>query len=289
MRVVTDSTACLPADLVSENGLTVVPLQVVLAGRALAEGIEVTSVELAQAMLAGQSVTTSRPAPETFVQVYRDVAAAGAAGIVSVHLSGGLSGTVEAARIAARAVTDLGIAVEVVDSRSVASGLGFAALSAAAAAAAGASTDAVAQIAEHRARASQVWIYVDTLEYLRKGGRIGAGIALLGSALAVKPLLRMADGELTGCERVRTASRAMARLEEIVVARTLATQADRSVRTVDLGVHHLGCPGRAEALATRLRERLPDAHVFSPTEIGAVLAAHTGPGTLGVVLSPHPF
>ncbi|MFZ0158454.1 MAG: DegV family protein, partial [Kineosporiaceae bacterium] len=127
--VVTDSTSYLPAGLAERHGLVVVPLQVVITGRSLAEGVEVTSGQVAQALLAGQAVTTSRPAPASFARTYRKLAgdSARSTGIVSVHLSGELSGTVDAARVAAREVAADGITVEVVDARSMGLGLGFAA------------------------------------------------------------------------------------------------------------------------------------------------------------------
>lgn len=277
--VVTDSTAYLPAELVERHRLTVVPLQVVLHGRSLAEGVEVSSAEVAQALLARDSVTTSRPAPQLFSETYRRLAAGGADGIVSVHLSGELSGTVEAARTAAREVASEGVPVHVVDSRSLGMGLGFAALAAVRALEDGADAQAAAREASRRGLATSGWLYVDTLEYLRRGGRIGPAVAMLGSALAVKPLLVLVDGRLESLDRVRTASRALARLEEIVVAEV-------GDQEVDLAVHHLAAPTRAEELAERLRDRLPGLCSLYIGEVGAVVGAHVGPGMLGVVESP---
>lgn len=121
---------------------------------------------------------------------------------------------------------------------------------------------------------------MDTLDYLRRGGRIGAAQALLGSALAVKPLLRLGGGRIEPLEKVRTASKAIARLEEIVVERAAAGP-------VDIAVHHLAAAERAEALADRLRRRVPGLAELLVSEVGAVIGAHTGPGLLGVVLSPR--
>ncbi|MBX6766445.1 MAG: DegV family EDD domain-containing protein, partial [Actinomadura rubrobrunea] len=122
--------------------------------------------------------------------------------------------------------------------------------------------------------------YVDTLEHLRRGGRIGAAATLLGSALMVKPLLGIVDGRIVPVEKVRTASRAVARLEELAVDFA-------GDRPVDVGVQHLSAAHRAEALAARLRDRIPrvgDVHVG---EVGPVIGAHVGPGMLGVVIAPH--
>ena len=276
MAVVTDSTAYLPDRLVVEQGLVVVPLQVVIDGRSLAEGVEVGSREVAEALAARQPVTTSRPAPAAFAQTYRE---AGTARVVSVHLSGDLSGTVGAAQVAAREVAADGIAVDVVDSRSLGLGLGFAALAAARSARAGADLNEVAMAAARCAYATALWLYVDTLEHLRRGGRIGPAAAMLGSALAVKPLLHLVDGRLEPLERVRTAARALSRLEEIVVA-------EAGPRRVDVGVQHLAAADRAEELAERLRRRLPGLRDLHVGEVGAVVGAHVGPGMIGVVVAP---
>lgn len=279
VAVVTDSTAYLPAELAADLGVTVVPLQVVVGGRALAEGIEVSSAEIADALRGWQRVTTSRPSPQQFVDTYRELAGHGAAGIVSVHLSGDLSGTVDAARAAARTVGDEGLQVDVVDSRLLAMGLGFAALTAARAAADGAAAPEIARRTARQAASTGVWLYVDTLEYLRRGGRIGAASAWLGSALAVKPLLYLVDGRVEPLERVRTASRALARLEEIAVAEAGTGQ-------VDVAVQHLAAAERADELAQRLRARIPGIRDLVVDEVGAVVGAHCGPGMLGVVVAP---
>jgi len=175
-------------------------------------------------------------------------------------------------------VADEGIEVHVVDSRTIAMGLGFAVLAAARAAATGASIDVVAAAAVDQAAATDTLFYVDTLEHLRRGGRIGAAAALFGAALAVKPLLHVRDGQIAPLEKVRTASKALARLEVLVVERAGEGE-------VDLAVHHLAAPDKAQALAARLQESLPrivDLHV---SEVGAVVGAHVGPGLLGVVVS----
>jgi DegV family protein with EDD domain len=259
--------------------VTIIPLQVVVGGRSLAEGVEVSSSQVADALREWQPVTTSRPSPQAFVDIYRELAAGGATGIVSVHLSGDLSGTVEAARTAARAVAADGIGVEVVDSRLLAMGLGFAALTAARAAAGGAGAAEVARRATRQSLSTGVWLYVDTLEYLHRGGRIGAAAAWLGSALAVKPLLHLVDGRLEPLERVRTTSRALARLEEITVA-------EAGTAAVDVAVQHLAAAARADELAERLRARIPDIRQLVVDEVGAVVGAHAGPGMLGVVVAP---
>ncbi|MEU8541633.1 DegV family protein [Streptomyces sp. NPDC048717] len=277
VAIVTDSTAYLPPQALERHDVTVVPLTVVIGDRALEEGTEISARSLAEALQKRRAVTTSRPAPEVFAAAYRAAAEAGAQGIVSLHLSGEFSGTYDAAVLAAESAP---VPVRVVDTRMVGMALGFCALAAAETVEAGGSLDEAVAAAEKRAVGTSAYFYVDTLDYLRRGGRIGAAQALLGSALAVKPLLELEGGRIELREKVRTASRAIARLEEIAVERA-------GTGPVDVAVHHLAAPERADALAERLRERLPAVRDLQVTEVGAVIGAHTGPGLLAVVVSPR--
>jgi DegV family protein with EDD domain len=276
VAVVTDSTAYLPAELSGSYDLTVVPLTVVINGAEGLEGVQIQPAEVARALSARRyAVSTSRPAPSQFVEAYRRLLDAGADGVVSVHLSAKLSGTVEAASLAAAEVGDR---VQVVDSGTTGMGLGFAALAAAKAATDGKDLDEVrATAADHAARVSTLF-YVDTLEFLRRGGRIGAASALLGTALSVKPILHVVDGAIVVRDKVRTAGRALAKLVDLAVEASGDGE-------VDIAVHHLQAPDRAAALADavsmRLSDRLRDSYI---TEIGAVVAAHVGPGLAGVVV-----
>ncbi|MEU0665552.1 DegV family protein [Streptomyces lavendulocolor] len=275
VAIVTDSTAYLPPQTMERHGITAVPLTVVIGDRALEEGAEISARSLALALQKRRSVTTSRPSPEVFAQAYRAAAARGAGAIVSLHLSAEFSGTYDAALLAAK---DAPVPVRVVDTGMVAMALGFCALAAAETAEAGGTPDEVVAAAEKRAANTSAYFYVDTLEYLRRGGRIGAAQALLGSALAVKPLLELEGGRIEPREKVRTASKAIARLEEIAADRAGASP-------VDIAVHHLAAPDRAAALAERLRARVPGLAELHVSEVGAVIGAHTGPGLLGVVVS----
>ncbi|MFE1321163.1 DegV family protein [Kitasatospora phosalacinea] len=312
LALVTDSTAYLPQEAVDRHRIRVVPLSVAVGDEVFAEGVEISPKDVAEALRSKQRVTTSRPSPETFAAAYRAAAEAGARGIVSIHLSAELSGTAEAARLAAPAVP---VPVRVVDSRLVGMALGNCVLAAAESAgaldaarsgagaadagggaggAAGAAVvggdgtgadgteadlDLVVAAAEGRAAATAGFFYVDTLEHLRRGGRIGTAQALVGSALAVKPLLHLAGGRIEPLEKVRTASRAIARLEEIAVERA-------GRQPVDITVHHLAAEHRAEPLAERLRDRVPGLEGLCVSEVGAVIGAHVGPGLLAVVVSP---
>ena len=274
VALVTDSTAYLPERLVAQHGIRVVPVQVVVGGIAYSEGIEITSTEVAAALRSFNPVSTSRPAPEEFAAAYQAAADVGASAIVSAHLSADMSGTYDSAVLAARTAP---IEVQVVDSRSIGMGLGYAVLAGAAAAESGATCDGVADAVRDSAAHSVAFFYVDTLEYLRRGGRIGAAQAFFGSALAVKPLLQLVDGRVAPHSKVRTATRALSQLEELVVAQPGATDAD-------ITVHHLDASARATDLAGRLQARLPGARILV-IEVGAVVGAHVGPGMVAVVVA----
>jgi DegV family protein with EDD domain len=278
VAVVTDSTSYMPAGAAVSLGVRVVPLHVTVGSASHLDGVSLSPADLAAAMAARVRVSTSRASVAELVAVYRAALEAGASAVVAVHLSRQLSGTWEAAQLAAEELGGRPV-VRVVDSRSVAMGLGFAVLDAAAAAGNGASADEVEQVAVSTAGRSRTYFCVDTLEYLRRGGRIGAAAALLGTALAVKPLLHVRDGRIEPLEKVRTASKAVARLAEMAV-RAAGAGPCRVV------VHHLAAAAPAQSLAERLRQRLPALVDCVTCELGAVLGAHTGPGALGVVVLP---
>ena len=279
--VVTDSTASLPAEVVEARGIVVVPLEVVIGAEVHEEGSPGATPETVAAALRGfRPVSTSRPAPARFLEAYEAAAAAGAPALVSVHLSGEMSGTFESAQLAAR---EASVPVVTVDTRQVGVATGYAALTAADVLDAGGTVEEAADAARARAAASSSLFYVDTLEYLRRGGRIGAASALFGGALAVKPLLRIADGRVATLEKVRTSARALARLEELAV-----TAAEDS--PVDVCVAHLASPDRAGHLTERLADRLAanlEGRDIWCGELGAVLGAHVGPGMLAVCVAPR--
>lgn len=274
VAVVTDSTACLPPELL--GGITVVPLTVVIGGRSGSEGADVTPATVAAALTERRvAVTTSRPSPGQFADAYRRLLGTGAAGIVSVHLSAQLSGTCEAAALAAAEVDPERIAV--VDSRSTGMALGFCARAADAAAATGVVAGAVAGAARSAAGSTTTFFYVDTLEFLRRGGRISAAEALLGTALLVKPILHVTDGVITAREKVRTTSRALERLVDLAVAAAGESE-------VDVAVQHLAAPDRAAEVGAMVADRLAGRlRQLWTCEVGAVVAAHCGPGLVGVV------
>ncbi len=278
VAVVTDSTASLPPEVVARYGIEVVPCYVVLAGRSGREGEEITTGDVARALgVRGQKVSTSRPTPGDFVAAYRRRLAAGADRVVSVHLSADLSGTWEAARLAAAQVGEH--VVTVVDTRSTAMGTGFPVLAAARAAADGADAAAVAAAATGTAARTRTLFVVDTLEHLRRGGRIGSATSLLGTALSIKPLLHVVDGRVVPLERVRTTTRAITRL--VQRAAEAAGGPGASV-----AVHHLAAADRAQRLATQVQEAIPGIRELHVSELGAVIGAHVGPGAVGIVVAP---
>jgi DegV family protein with EDD domain len=278
VAVVTDSTALYPSGE-APAGVSVVPLQVIIDEQCFAEGEAEASPEAVVAAFATKKrVTTSRPAPASLLEVYERLAAEGYAEVLSLHLSADMSGTFESAQLAARETT---IPVTTLDTRAVGPAVGFAAAAAVAAVDRGASATEAALVARARAEATRSLIYVDSLEPMRRGGRIGTAAALLGSALAVKPLLTLDDGRIKVLEKVRTAQRALARMEELA----LEAAGDRPV---EVAVAHLAAAERAERLATSLTERLGE-QLAVPVrcgQVGAGLGAHVGPGMVAVVVTP---
>jgi DegV family protein with EDD domain len=280
VAVVTDSSAYLPDGFANRHAVHVVPLHVLIDDCSGLDGVDIGPAEVAAALTGRRAVTTSRPNPEEFAQIYRKLLDDGADGIVSVHLSRELSGTWESAYLAAR---EIGVdVVRVVDSRTAVMGLGFAVLRAATAAGSGAGSVAVEDAAVTAAARTRTFFMVETLEYLRRGGRIGSAAAFLGTALAVKPVLHVKDGHIVPLEKVRTTNRAVARLVDLAEAAAVETGAD----AVELAVHHLAAHDRAVELATRLDERISPSAGCVVSELGGAIGAHTGPGMLGVVVCP---
>jgi DegV family protein with EDD domain len=274
VAVVTDSTADLPLPA-EELGVAVVPLRVTVGTSVAVDGA-VTPAEVAQALREKKRVTTSRPTPAEFAARFRECLDGGASHVVSVNISAALSGTWEAATLAAQDFPH-GV-VRVVDSRSTAAGLGFAVAAAAGVASGGGTAAEVQGAAAAAVDRTRTLFYVDTLEYLRRGGRIGSASALLATSLSVKPLLQMVEGHIVGLEKVRTSSKAMARLVDLAVDAA-------GPGAVDVAVHHLAAEARAGTVAAQLAERLPHAETVRIAELGAVISAHLGPGVIGVVVA----
>src|SRR3954447_17806933 len=272
VAVVSDSNAYLPKRLADANGLTMLQQYVLYGdGRRVHED-EVDLDTFFNDMRAAELPTTSHPTTEYFRTAYEQLLASAEA-IVSVHSSGQLSHTVQAA---AEAAEQLGATdrIHVVDSLSAGGGLGVIALAAARRAAAGESAERVVATAEDARSEMKMWFAIDSLEFLRRGRRIGAASAWVGSTLRVKPILTMEDGQMKPVERVRSAERALERLVDYARQRH-SSGADAWV------VQHVRSPELADKLTDRAREVFGTDPVFC-SEIGAVVGAHVGPGLLGL-------
>lgn len=278
VAIVTDSTSSLSAEDAEREGIAIVPLQVIIGAGVFTEGVDVTADMLAEALAAFVPVSTSRPTPDDFLAVYERLAAEGADAIVSVHLSAKMSGTFDSAMLAAK---EASVPVTCIDSTQVGIATGFAAGRAAQARDAGEDATGVAEAARRAGDSSTVLLYVDTLEYLKRGGRVGAAAALIGSALAVKPILTITDGLVVPLERVRTQAKALARLEALAVEKAGACEGG-----FDIGVQHLATPAVASAVADRLAKAL-DHDSISVDEVGASIGAHVGPGMISVTVTPR--
>ncbi len=265
-RVVTDSTADVPPAWCERYGIEVVPLRVLFGAESFRDQVDLSVDQFfARLRQADHLPTTSAPSPGDFAEVYERLSRE-CEGVVSIHISGELSATVEAARVGARSVE--GLPVHVIDSRCVTMCVAFLCQ---VAAEAETLEEAVRRV-EERVGRQRILALLDTLRYLEMGGRIGRGQALLGTVLDVKPILGLAEGRVVPLERVRTRSRAIPRLvqrlrEDLPVER--------------LAVMHAEAPEDAERVRARLAAELPDVQV-EIGKIGAVLGTHVGPGAVGL-------
>ncbi len=275
VAIVTDSTQYLPPDVLAREELHVVSLYVHQRDQQRREADITDYVGFYESLRAASDLpTTSQPSVGDFLAVFEPLLDSGR-DVVAVLISGGISGTVESARQAAQeALRERSERrVEVVDSGTTAGGLAIIAMAAAAAARAGADAAAVAERARAAAESLKIWFAVDTLEFLRRGGRIGAAQAWLGGALKIKPILTL-DGVITPIERVRTSRRAVDRLVEYAQAR-------KDDGATAWATQHIQAPEEAQALTDRCREVFGSEPLFIG-EIGPVLGSHVGPGLLGV-------
>jgi len=273
VAIVSDTCHYLPSELVAANEIHLVSLYVHWPEETVRES-EISDYDEFYARLGSTSElpTTSQPSIGDFLAVYEPLLGDGHE-IVSIHLAGGMSGTVRAAEQAREQLGRRADLVHVVDSATACGGQGLVVLAAAAAARTGADAQSVRDRAI-RARANlRMWFAIDTLEYLRRGGRIGGAQAWLGGALKIKPILTV-ESEITPIERVRTSRRAFERMAELL--------AERATDGADgWMVQHIQAPGEAEALVERGRE-LFGCEPAAVSEIGPVIGAHVGPGLLGI-------
>ena len=270
MGIVTDSSCDLPEDLVEKWGIEVVPLSIRFGDVELTDREELTTAEFwARCAGSAELPSTAAPSPGRFEQAYRSLADRGASGILVVTISGALSATIQSAELAARAVD--GVEVRIVDSRTVSLGLGTIALACAEAAATGRDLDAIETLAGDLVARTRVFGALDTLDNLRKGGRIGNAKALLATALNIKPIIEVAGGVVEQHGKQRTRSKALTFLVDKV--------ASYRGRIEHLAVLHADCSD-VDAFVERLRP-LTDGEIVVG-QIGPVIGAHAGRGTIGV-------
>ena len=273
IAIVTDSTAYMPANLLEQYGIFVVPNVVNWGTQTFRDGVDIQSKEFFERLKKDPVLPTTAVAS---IGEFRDVyarAAETAPGVVGVHLSGKLSGTYSAAVQAGKLLT--GTRVEVIDSNATAMAMGFVVLAAARAAQAGKSFEDVVQAARDTIPHVGVVFTLETLEFLRRGGRIGGAAAFVGSLLDMKPILDLRDGRVEPMERVRTKRKAVDRVLEIIVARATGKSPIR------LATLHANAPGEAAALLEKCQQRLGAVEAIL-CEVSPTVAVHTGPGTVGL-------
>jgi len=280
VAVVTDSTQYLPREFADAQGIRQVSLYVGWRGQPERE-LEMDGFDAFYARLRTdpELPTTSQPSIGDFLAVWEPLLQEGR-DIVSIHLAGGISGTCEAARQAHGLLREhgLGERVEVIDGETACGGMGLLVLAACAAARTGADRDAVAERVRETRRSLKIWFCLDTLEYLRRGGRVGKAQAWLGGTLRIKPILSM-EYEIVPVERVRTAGRAFERM--VQYAQQLHDEgSDGWV------VQHIQASEQAERLIERCREIFDSEPVFT-SEVGPVIGTYTGPGLIGVGAIPR--
>ncbi|WP_062388225.1 DegV family protein [Demequina iriomotensis] len=276
VAVIVDSAASLPPALAGRWGIGVVPLQVTAGGESWAEGRGIGPDQVVALLRAGDEVSTSQPTPAAFDAAIAAAVDAGAEGIVILSLSSMLSGTCEAARAAAARST---VRVEVVDTRTVAMAQGFAAIAAAQAAHAGAPIDRVADAARTVAATARCVFYVESLDHLRRGGRIGPAVAAVGRVLGIRPVLEVVDGEVIVASRARSLGRARAQLHA-----TVDEAVERCAHPV-VAVMGVGADDAGESVAREIEARHPGVGPVVLGDVSAVLGVHAGPGTLSAVVA----
>lgn len=278
VRIVTDSTADLPKELAAKYEITVVPLKVIFNGEeSFKDGVDIETEEFYRRQVERREIsTTSQPTPAEFASAYSRLAAGGDS-ILSIHISSGLSGTYQSARLAEEMVP--GADIRVIDSKVTSMGLGLIVLEAARAAAEGKSKEDILEIVNDRISKINVFFIVDTLEYLMRGGRIGKAQAFLGTILNIKPLLYLKDGLVQPYEKVRGKAKAIERLAQIVEEKV-------GKQKIKCSLVHGMDPAGVEQLRQKITSRLNcDEPVVS--KLGAVVGTHVGPGVLGIVFIPE--
>jgi DegV family protein with EDD domain len=269
IKIVTDSTCDLPIALINALDITVIPLFINVGEQEYRDGIDLSRQEFYERLPQFRpSPTTAAPGPDTFHRAYERLASEGATEILSIHISIKLSGIVDIARQAARETSI--VPVTVFDSRQLSLGTGFEVLTAAKATAQGNSIHEIIELLNDQISRTHVFAALDTLEFLRRSGRMNATISRLGELLQIKPLLKMFDGNPTA-ERVRTHKRAIKRVVELL---------NEAAPFEQVAILHSLAADQARALLDEIKPLLPDGNILFE-EITPVLGAHIGPGVIG--------
>lgn len=278
---VTDSTSGLPDMWLRRFGVSVVPLDVLAADRSYIDGVEISPQDIVGLLRGKTVVTTSRPAPGRFLRVFDELEATGTTDIVCVHLSSLLSGTCEAAHLAG---LDVHARVKVIDSGLIGAGVAAALLAGGLARRQGADADLVVRTMADCAARTKVTAYVDSLDYLRRGGRIRASRAFFGTALGLRPIMQCHEGQLQVVETARGGARGWQRLARVAADSVPGAATGDTV--VDVAVQHVDSNLAAHQVMALLRSYMPAISRCWIAPVGAVLAAHGGPGALAVTVSP---
>jgi DegV family protein with EDD domain len=272
IRIVTDSTCDLPAELIAEHRITVAPLYVNFGDRSFLDGVNLSRGEFyARLPSSTPPPTTSAPGVEVFTGIYQRLIGEGASGILSIHVASMLSNVVSIAQLAASKIS--AAAVRVLDGGQITLGTGFLAVHAARMAAEGASLEAIAESVEALAGRTHSFAALDTLEYLRRGGRVNLVMFSVGTLLQLKPILKMHAGKIV-TERARTSRGAIDRLVNLA----LQLEPLESIALV-----HAATSERLELLRQQVQARLPGVPIRMVGEVAPVIGAHVGPGSVGTV------
>ena len=267
IRLVTDSTCDLPDEIIKRYGITVVPLYINVGESGYLDGVELTREEFYQRLPEWDPPpTTATPSPESFIETYDRLAGEGASEILSIHISVSLSATVDVARVAAERTTS--VPVTVYDSRQLSLGTGFLVERAAIAVSQGKNMDEIIELLEDQTGRTYVFAALETLEFLRRSGRMNGAVAGIGTLLQIKPLLKMHEGEPTS-ERVRTSNGASKRLLELLEEKKPFER---------VALVHTHADEKARALLKQVQAKLPED--IPSVDITPVIGAHIGPGAV---------
>ena len=269
--IVTDSTAYLSQELIEQHKLSVVPVQVIIDGEAFSDSTDLLTSKVIPALRSNQTVTTARPSVQNFVEIYQAQVSAGAKSILSIHLSSELSGTYESAVLAAR---QMNVPVTAIDSRGVAGFLQLVVLNAVRLRSQGLEISEIENVLTKQCARIKMYFYVDTLEFLERGGRLSAFKSKVGQFLTVKPILKMQDGKVELQELVRSETKALNRIIDLAC--------DQGTAHTFL-INHIASPDRALLISEAICDELKIEPINIVTA-GAVVGAHVGPGTVAVVI-----